>query len=52
MVGERGLKLSRGEKRAGGDCPHAAENPRILILDEATSSLDTLTEKEIQASRH
>ncbi len=48
-VGERGLKLSGGEKQRVAIARTILKNPRILILDEATSALDTQTEKIIQA---
>ncbi|WP_296417305.1 ABCB family ABC transporter ATP-binding protein/permease [Pseudooctadecabacter sp.] len=47
-VGERGLKLSGGEKQRVGIARTLLKNPPILILDEATSALDTDTEMEIQ----
>ena len=47
MVGERGLKLSGGEKQRVAIARTILKNPRILILDEATSALDTRTEVEI-----
>lgn len=50
MVGERGLKLSGGEKQRVAIARTILKNPPILILDEATSALDTKTEKEIQSS--
>ncbi len=49
-VGERGLKLSGGEKQRVSIARVILKNPRILIFDEATSALDTRTEREIQAS--
>ena len=49
MVGERGLKLSGGEKQRVAIARTILKNPPILILDEATSALDTGTEREIQA---
>ncbi|HTO29985.1 MAG TPA: ABC transporter ATP-binding protein/permease [Pararhizobium sp.] len=50
MVGERGLKLSGGEKQRVAIARTVLKNPPILILDEATSALDTHTEQEIQAA--
>lgn len=48
MVGERGLKLSGGEKQRVAIARTLLKNPQILIFDEATSALDTQTEKDIQ----
>jgi len=50
MVGERGLKLSGGEKQRVAIARTILKRPRILLFDEATSALDTRTEREIQAS--
>ena len=50
MVGERGLKLSGGEKQRVAIARTILKNPPILILDEATSALDTRTEREIGAA--
>jgi ATP-binding cassette subfamily B protein len=49
-VGERGLKLSGGEKQRVGIARTILKNPPILLLDEATSALDTQTERSIQDS--
>ena len=50
MVGERGLKLSGGEKQRVAIARVILKAPQILVFDEATSALDTKTEREIQAS--
>ncbi len=49
-VGERGLKLSGGEKQRVAIARTILKAPPILILDEATSALDTTTEREIQSA--
>ncbi len=49
-VGERGLKLSGGEKQRVAIARTILKRPRILVFDEATSALDSHTEKEIQSS--
>ena len=49
-VGERGLKLSGGEKQRVAIARTILKSPAILIFDEATSALDTRTEREIQKS--
>ena len=51
-VGERGLKLSGGEKQRVAIARTLVKNPPILLLDEATSALDTKTEREILATLH
>ena len=50
MGGERGLKLSGGEKQRVAIARTVLKNPKILVLDEATSALDIKTEREIQAA--
>ncbi|WP_137391241.1 ABCB family ABC transporter ATP-binding protein/permease [Rhodoligotrophos defluvii] len=50
IVGERGLKLSGGEKQRVAIARTILKGPPILVLDEATSALDTHTEREIQAA--
>ena len=49
-MGERGLKLSGGEKQRVAIARSILKDPRILILDEATSALDTGTEQDIQTA--
>lgn len=49
-VGERGLKLSGGEKQRVAIARTILKNPRILVFDEATSALDSRTEQEILTS--
>jgi len=50
MVGERGLKLSGGEKQRVAIARTILKNPSIFLFDEATSALDSHTEREIQAN--
>jgi ATP-binding cassette subfamily B protein len=50
QVGERGLKLSGGEKQRVAIARTILKNPAILILDEATSALDSATEADIQSA--
>lgn len=50
MVGERGVRLSGGEKQRVAIARTLVKDPPILVLDEATSALDTSTEKDIQAA--
>ncbi len=50
IVGERGAKISGGEKQRIGIARALAKNPEILIFDEATSALDTVSERVVQKS--
>ncbi|MEO0392608.1 MAG: ATP-binding cassette domain-containing protein, partial [Pseudomonadota bacterium] len=50
MVGERGLKLSGGEKQRVAIARSVLKDPSIMIFDEATSALDTATERAIQSN--
>lgn len=50
LVGERGLKLSGGEKQRVAIARVVLKDPPILVLDEATSALDTLTERSLQSA--
>ena len=52
MVGERGLKLSGGEKQRVAIARALLKDPAIMVFDEATSALDTATEREIQTNLH
>ena len=50
VVGERGLKLSGGEKQRVAIARCLLKNPPIVLLDEATSALDSMTERSVQES--
>lgn len=51
MVGERGLKLSGGEKQRVAIARTLLKSPMFVLLDEATSALDTHTERNIQVKK-